>query len=439
MVYKVLYFCFIAVFLQAIPQLLGAPPIIIKLTYELPLYFFILFLLKKGNKLIALKEFVLFSIVFIISALLDKKFSFGDFTYYRPFLNSFIILNIAAYARISDMAIQRLFNLLNVLVLIQIIASFIKLFLVGPYEEYVGTFGISAGNLNTIFPLYIISFLIISIFRKRKTVKSLILILLLISMGWIGAKRGIYFYFLVMMLILYLINDHYTIRKVKLKTIFIGIVISVILIPIVVYFAARISPTLNPDNMVGGKFDYVYLKSKIIKYNIGDASNEEYTGRWGGNIIIWKAFIEEESTGYLEAVNSLNFKLFGYGPDIGHNNPYFEGNEIVNIKEAYVIPTGFVESMISTGILGTLFMLIYYFRIFKLTKDQIKKYFKSFNTAWQIYSLGIFGNFILILILDYFTYTNTITYSTIYYLHFFLVGILLRKNITEISTRTTLI
>lgn len=168
----------------------------------------------------------------------------------------------------------------------QIVASVLKLVLIGFNEKLVGIMSISGGGIAALFP--IVYFMIIW-FKKNgqldKTDYFWILASLIVSIS--SNKRAVWFIFPVTMLCFFLIY-----KKLKLTPLTLA---GLILIPFVLYFGVRFNPSLNPENRVWGSFDPAFVYNYVVSYNLGGSDYYDpdvASGRLGTNLFFLNQMID---------------------------------------------------------------------------------------------------------------------------------------------------
>lgn len=158
-----LFALFFVLYFQGIFSIAGFSMGIVKATIEALVWLFFLIALFNGNtqsrQMPGFVLFILFTIFYLVSVILNKALNFDAYSYYRHYLNGFLLMG-AVY--MYPFAPKKLFSfnkfIFN-LFLLQIFASFVKFLLIGQYEEYAGTMIITNGSINTIFPLIAIIFM----------------------------------------------------------------------------------------------------------------------------------------------------------------------------------------------------------------------------------------------------------------------------------------
>ena len=141
-----------------------------------------------------------------------------------------------------------IFKLISTLVVIQVIASVIKYFLIGKGENWIGTMSYSAGGLNTYFTLIVSSYALGMYLYYKKSRKYILLILGSIFLAWVGRKKGVYFYLVLTFGIIYILHNFtYLKKRINLMKISLVMIISLL----VVYLGVILTPPLNPERKVG--------------------------------------------------------------------------------------------------------------------------------------------------------------------------------------------
>lgn len=147
--------------------------------------------------------------------------------------------------------------------LVQIIVALVKLIVFRGYqiEGLVGTMTISGGAQGTTIP--ILGFIVLWFYRNGKMAwKDWMFVVGLLLVGFTTGKRAVWFVlpFVIAAFMIY-------VQGIRLNK---YIVLGIVAIPIVFYFGARLTPTLNPEHKVWGSFDLEYMFDYAETYQFGE-------------------------------------------------------------------------------------------------------------------------------------------------------------------------
>lgn len=306
-------------------------------------------------------SFILFSITFLLSSFFnDDNFAlmFSQFSrYLLVFLFYFILLQ-----RIPSLISQYKINkLLFHLILIQIVLSIAKLLITGPMESIVGSLSYQGGAIAAVIP--ILGFAFLWMYRKGNLRKNdWFFILGLLFIGFVNYKRAIWF---ILPFFIGLFMFYVQRRKIKRYAL-----ILIILIPLLIYLGIRLNPTLNKEQKVWGSYDLKYTLNYAQEYSFGkqEAVGEKQIaiGRGGAMNYLFTKMINGELT---------KTDIFGKGLTLMYvegakNDEYFI--EQFNIN-AIGSASGFFQSYVVFGFLGTLITLLFVFSLLrKVEKKRIQ-------------------------------------------------------------------
>jgi len=314
------------------------------------------------------------------------------------FLRNFFIYYIFFYSlfniNLRSRQKEKIKKLIFYLFLIQVIAAFIKLFIIGTTENFIGIMSISEGSIATIMPLFAIVYLL-SNYLIYKYIKYLILILLFISIGLISKKIGIIFYIGILYIYLIYISS-------STKNIFLNMVLiqkffkSIIYFSIIFSLFISLNPRTNPEHIVGGSIDIEYLISYSEAYqtlNTRENMGIEGDGRFDApGIVLNKMF----DTGIINV-------LFGFGPGelvkstlTKYKKPLLEKYHI-----GYGGRLGLIWITMQIGLIGLVLFLTFHILLYKKVK---KIYNRTKDKQYRVYLMTFLG-FSIIYFLDFFTYS----------------------------------
>jgi hypothetical protein len=410
-------FIFIYVFTYGAMEYLGMPDFLRKFLIDVLMILLVAIQTKKTHyRYPGINGFTLISVVFIISTTLSFSSIYPALTYYRTFLYPYLIFLAIYNMRINERIILTFNRLIFSLYSLQIIASIFKIIFIGVNEKFlIGTISTSGGTYSTMIPLAAIGFLSAYFLLHKQDIKYLILIIGFLFMGYAGAKRGIWLYLPVVLLIaIYFVrkipNKPIISRKLALTGVFL-----LFLSAGALFFGVKYNKTLNPEQTIGGEFDMEYLQEYAIEYTFSSSYDNKYTQGRGANFI--NVF---QKTFSAEWINTL----FGYGPEaVKGIRVYGEG--IWGQLGVNGPVTGITYHMVLLGLLGSFLILYYAIKIsiffFRATKYEHESY-------WRAFSFGGFL-FMIIFLIDYLTYSSSFI-MTLFPLSFstaYIGGIILKR------------
>ena len=349
----------------------------------------------RSDKIINYYTFYLF--IILISAFFNDSSIKDTMSYILYSLPAIIVYLFIQKIPFSDHQIYKLNKLFFIIMIFQIAASVVKLFLFGTSEAIVGTIHYSAGSLNTLVPLVSIAMLLGFYLFYNRSRLYLLLMLGFIFMAWTGEKRGIYFYLIIVFAFSF-ISYNYLTSKVKFSRILLFFISFLFLSSATLYFGAKYSPTLNPENVMGGSFDINHVYDYAIYYT----TQVDQYGNAGGRISGLTSVFNAVTKGELQSL------IIGSGPGeiLGKGNQNFATYTKYNLSSMLGI-NGWSTALISLGFTGAILVVLFYWQIgkyaYSFTKIEKSNYWKAIG----------FGTFIIVFIffLDFFTYTRSFYHS----------------------------
>lgn len=243
-----------------------------------------------------LLAFSLFSFAFFMSAIQNVETNTFTivFSQYSRYVETFCLYFILKQAVIRYKKGIDLLNFFFLIFLTQIIISILKLILFQgrQIEGLVGTMSIVGGAMGTSIP--ILGFIVLWFYRNGNlSKKDWLYVIGLFVIGFTTGKRAIWF-ILPSVIAVFLI----IVKGMRFKYMIIGIVS----IPVLMYFGARLTPSLNPDNKIWGTFDFDYIFDYAEYYQFGDensssAVNEPMLVSVRGGKIVKSELISAEGRG----------------------------------------------------------------------------------------------------------------------------------------------
>ena len=306
---------------------------------------------KKLNKIYF--AFGLLTLMFVVSFLSIPSNVFDSLIVYLSLATSLFLLIIFTNSHFN---INVLKTLIKDVILIQVAMSILKLLIIGRNEALVGTVGLTAGSIATVFPVLALIFLWRAGYIKNS--KYLLLWILLLSLLAIANNKRAY-WFIMPVIILYIGFYKEKMFTFRLKKILIWLPI----IFLIFYVGVRLNPTLNPEKRVGGEFNFEFVWNYTQEY----AFAEEKTAKSGlahGTMSAINITFEN----IFENITTKD-NLLGKGVDVLHDLPRDEQDILRNY--GYInrgVMTGFTRKYVSLGLIGLIFFVIYIIQVIKYTK-----------------------------------------------------------------------
>lgn len=324
--------------------------------------------------------FIILSASFFYSTVLYSRDSWTIiFSQYARYLEIFLLWFLLKDAIFYRNEKDKILPFLYEVVILQIIISIFRLLIFRTqYEGLVGSFTISGGGVGTSFP--IIGFYILYIYRKGVFKKlDWLLIVGLFLLGWTTGKRAVW---IILPIIIMLFFSY--VRGVRLNK---YMILGLLAFPIMIYFGARLTPTLNPEHQVWGSFDLQHLYDYSNKYQFGEEGIEgqreniqesqqvtyvggayglqneqiEAYGRGNATIELFKLIFGPRSL--------TEQDIWGTGLSTFYSTSYEEFDKLpLTIHLSYKgAGTGFFQMYATLGVVGAMLMIIFslipYFRI----------------------------------------------------------------------------
>jgi hypothetical protein len=386
------------VFFLGILELLNLPQFLINIIIEaLVVIFFSISFYKSRNRKFrtpGMIMFLMFTSVVIVSVILNSSDKYQSYLYYRFFLSPFLFMLAVVNMRVKEAKAVRIVELMEYLFIFQIVATFIKLLILGIPEHPVGTIIVAGGGVATYIPLIAAGFLLSRYFIHEKKLYYILLLFIFPIIAYASQKRGTFFLlpavFVAFIVLLGRVDRRYKSIDKRLKYIVSLLGISLLILMI----GAKNIRLMNPEGSRRGSFDVNYLIESSIEYN---SLEGRYTyGRSAAFKRINQIIAESERQNQLVGFGPETLKGFSRGD--GKMERFGVGGTFPGISYQFI----------QIGVLGALFWLflylIYGFLILKALR-------KERDTYWRSIGLGTLVMIVLFLI-DYFTYS--IAFLTVY-------------------------
>jgi len=352
-----------------------------------------------GDKLITF-FFVVFSFFFFVSTSKNdddlttilSQFSRYVIAYYLWFLvRKEIYYN---QAKIEDFK-----RFIYDVIFMQIIINIGKLIIFSgkQIEHIVGSLTLIGGGHATIITIF--GFIFLWLYRRGNfKFKDFLYIFGLILIGFLAGKRAIWY---MMPIVIFLFMVYIPNKKIN-STIF----FTILLMPIVFYFGIRLTPTLNPDNKIWGRFSIDHIMEYGNKYQFGDNTKENKLvaqGRGGATLSLFNKL-------YSDVV--LNDKdWFGLGLTIMYNTSYEEFQNFktgLNMKGS---ASGIYQTYITTGYMGVLSTIFLFSPMLLNIKIRRIRLVLTLIVCWEYFMyIGLIFRvpafmFLLVFFIHYFNYS----------------------------------
>jgi len=397
---KILKVFIIFCFCQGLLFYLGIPNIFYKAIVILFSIFFLFLIITTKRKIYTLDKVLFFSFLYfsviIISGYINNSDLIDVISYSFYFLTSIVVYMCIKRMNFSEKQILSINNMFFLIFIVQIFASIIKFFVWGTSEAIAGTIHYSGGSLNTIVPLVSISMLLsfFLIFAKKKI--YLLLILGFFFMAWTGEKRGIYFYFIIV-LAFTLFSNNVLINNVKVSK----IILFFLLFPVfsfgIIYLGATYAPTLNPEGTMGGSFDIDFIYNYVIGYTTSSDLDGFAIGRFSGLYAVYENIVNSD----------LKTILVGNGPSAVLGQTNLGGLQYRYGVASFLGVNGWSTALISIGFIGAILVIIIYTIVGRFAYT-FAKYEK--DLYWRSLAFGLYI-IVFVFFLDFFTYTRSFYHS----------------------------
>jgi hypothetical protein len=310
-----------------------------------------------GRKSFLLLMFILFSVSFLYSAIINQNYFTLIFSQYGKYVTPICIFFIFSHQIIKrprDFVNAK--NLIISLINIQILLSVLKIFIIGLRESTIGSIAYMGGGQAVMLP--VLAFILIWISKRGVfNNKDWVYVFMLMFIAFASLKRAIWFIMpAVILLFMYYVHGKFNIKKV------------LFILPIVIlvfYLGVRLNPTLNKENKIGGSFDLSYVLEYTQNYNFGITSEtrevQAGTGRGGATFLLW----EKLTSGH----TLTGSDIWGSGLEDVYTTDYEQFDEKnlgLNSKGAI---TGIFQSYLTSGFIGIILSLLLILSIALLIKE----------------------------------------------------------------------
>ncbi|NDP22039.1 MAG: hypothetical protein GZ091_13290 [Paludibacter sp.] len=366
---------------------------------------------KKGDGLITF-FFILFSLFYAISAFNNNDGLTIIFSQYSRYLIAYCLwFLVRREIQYKNADTEKLNLFIYDVFLMQIVITLAKIFIFrGQHiESIVGSISHTGGAPGTTIP--ILGF--ISLWFVKQGVlqkKEWIFVAGLMLIGLFAGKRAIWF---IMPIVIAGFMLYVPGLKLDKKMWFV-----LLMAPFVFYLGVRLTPTLNPENVVWGSFDIDYTFDYAEKYQFGDQSiknQKKAQGRGGATLALWDKWNSNESL--------TENDWFGIGFSSMYASDYDSFSKLglgLNHKGS---ATGVFQSYVTSGYMGVITTTLFFFSL-----------------LWRIKTKRVRWLLIAIVAWEYFLYTGLIfrtpafMFLIIYFVHYSNYQYKLKKNIKPAPT-----
>lgn len=354
--------------------------------------------------------FLLFTLIVFLSIYINKSDLFQSYLYYRFFLTPYLFMLIILNINISEEKILKLISFFEFIFLFQLIATVIKLLLLGRPEHPVGTIIITGGGVATYLPLIAAGFLLSRYFLYKKDKMYLLLLFSFPLIAFASQKRGTFIFMPVIFVLFVYFLGKFDMRarslerKIRYYAV-LGVAAFVLLI-----FGAKTTRTMNPERSTRGTFNFEYLVQSSIEYNTLE-----------GKYAMGRVASFRQVNKVMKEADPKN-TLFGFGPATLKGAARADGRfERFGVGGTY---PGISYQFIQIGVLGGLVWPLLYayfvYCIIRYLKRERDKYWISFGIGSLV--------MIFLFFIDYFTYS--VTFITTYAFTFTIAtafGLIMRR------------
>lgn len=309
---------------------------------------------------------VFFVYYFLVSFLLNHDAITIIFSQLSRYVICFIVYMVFYKISISNAQILYNYNTLFLyLFLLQIIITILKIILIGQFEPIVGSISYNGGAMGTTIPL--LALLWLSINTNQNFSKwTWLFMFAMMMVGFASSKRAVW----VIVPGTFILFAVFVVKKKIGNTFKVLFAIA----PLLFYFGLRLTPSLNPDNEIWGRFDPEYAWNYAMDYSMGKEDSEGNRGEGSGRVGSVKLLVNNyllNWDAYFDIHNLLghgNQYIFAAAYDNYRNADYYFG---VNHQGSL---TGIFRIWIAIGTLGMVLILIFVLNLFKTIRYKRLKY-----------------------------------------------------------------
>ena len=145
---------------------------------------------RKKFNLPGIRIFIIFSVILFISVLISSSNLYQSYLYYRFFLTPYLFMLIMVNIELPEYGIRKIIDFIQYLFIFQLIATVVKLLILGTPEQPVGTIIVAGGGVATFIPLIAAGFLLSRYYIYEKKKLFLVLIFAFTLIAYASQKRG---------------------------------------------------------------------------------------------------------------------------------------------------------------------------------------------------------------------------------------------------------
>ena len=305
----------------------------------------------------------LFVVASIVSGLVNDIHILQVLLFVRRYIIPVLFLWYLFNTDFSEKEVQIVTALILALFLSQIPVSFGKFIMVGQTERYMGTMTIFGGSLTAAFSLFGV-ILFFGFFLIERKFRYLLAVAGFFLFAMIGEKRAVFVFAPVVILSMVYFSQQNISVLVRVKQISLGLVIA----PALLYLAVIMNPTLNPEDRIGGSFDFDYLMDYTENYLFPDRviRGSAYYGRGEAPIATWNLLTQEENRVQLFVGFGAGDLIMSRFIDVPHDN-ITRGEDLITYRYdiGYGGRTGLLWTLLQVGLTGTFLLFLFYFELFR--------------------------------------------------------------------------
>jgi len=257
-----------------------------------------------------------------------------------------------------------------------------------------GTFGSATGTMGTLFPLAAIGVaLSLTVNGAIRTRTFVLLLLWFVVFAFLVGKRAF-----PLVLPVYLAIAYYFLSwsRNRLGALIKAVRLTLPIAMIMIFFAAKLHPSLNPERQVWGSFDLAYIHQYVIDYESGESYEGSSTGRLSSTL---------RALGY-SVEQGFRTVLIGRGPGALVKSGVAERKYEATLEEigiAYGV-SGALWIFVQLGVVGLVAMSGLLIALTRRAYVAYRRSVTCLDRAWygSVFALG------LVLVMDFFFYSRGI-------------------------------
>jgi len=351
--------------------------------------------IKQNTPGLSLFSIFLISLVFVI--IINNNSVSSLITFIRVPLMGYLFFIIMFNYNMKSDSVNELLLLIKRLLIIQIFAAVLKYFLLGMAEKPVTTISAMGGSSAVLLPVMMAIIVLALYLFYNKDKKLFLLLPLILLIGFINSKRGIWIFLPALLVLTYSVWQilRYGWGK-SLRYLTVKLPFILILGLLIFYIGVRMNRTLNPDRKVWGRFDLEYASNYIREYNYDEDYYEDtklVKGRQAGLEYTLVRFLSDQP---------IITALFGIGPDkiIAQQHQSYEIRSTG--IESRGSMTGLVQYMWATGILPVIIYLLF---IVQLLRFSFRSYSRLKASNYEFFPFTAIM-FCFVFFIDFIFYTT---------------------------------